>query len=46
MIRDTREHLERGRRVARTRRARRAARAASFIHSSLVWCWTMNSISL
>jgi hypothetical protein len=44
---DPREHLE-GRRQRRRRDAAIAARSScsiSFIHSSLVWCCTMKSIS-
>ena len=45
---DARQHLEGAAASSSSRRSAMAARSScsiSFIHSSLVWCWTMNSIS-
>jgi hypothetical protein len=48
MIRETRASILNAGGRSSARMASRAARSscsASFIHSSLVWCWTMNSNS-
>ena len=49
MIRDTRASILKAGGRSSVRRRSRAARnscSISLIHSSLVWCWMMNSISL
>jgi len=49
MIRDTRASILKPgamRSAAMAAMAARSSCSISFIHSSLVWCWTMNSISL